>query len=940
MKSIFTAFILLLCFSASAQSTFNIKGVVEDTLGNSLIASTVLLLERADSTMVKFTRTELDGSFQFRKVAPGDYIVKTTYIGYIPLSIPVSSTGENIDMEVLKMVELAEELMQVVIKAAKAPIKMRGDTIEYDASTFQVPEGSSVEELLRQLPGIEIEQDGTVVADGKNVDRVTVDGKKFFGNDPKAATKNLPAEGISKVQVFDTKSESDEITGATTESESKTMNLELKDEFKKGGFGKVTGGVGTESRAELKGNYNKFNEKMQFSIVGVGNNTGRNGLGWNDYQDFMGSQSFNFSDDGDFGFGGAGGMRFFTFGGGGNSLESSIQSLFFTDNSGGFPENYNAGANFNYTGDKTEISSVYYYNRAGLEKTTNIDRTNFLQGSSFQQLDENISDEISNGHRAEFSIDQEIDSLSSFMIELNGAYVNEFNQFDSDLSLQNETDLISSTAFDNDIRTDGFLINGVGYYRKRFKKKGRRFGASTTYLNTALNDLGNQFSVTDFYEGGEIDSISTIRQSTDEQQDKRQFKANAVYVEPIGKKFFSQTFYNYSNRLETGDRTVEDVESDIRTLNPLLSRTYENTIEYHRAGSAVRYFHDGLNVSIGGGAQVFNLDGNFASKVDPTIAGVVDKQFVIWIPHFSVSKSFGRNTRGSLTYSLDATEPNIEQLQPIINNTNPLYIIEGNAELTPETSHSVSGRFSRFWPMAQVRLYSNFSYNVFTNDIINSETVDENLITTVMPVNFEGGNRTSVYMGGNFPIYKRKLKGNANMGVTYGNNFAFVNTFLNKTTSLRYTPGLSVTWTPKKEVSLRAGGDFSIVDTRYDINTTQNQRNINNTFNASLQTPLFMKIYLNSSFDYTQVINERFNVNETIPILNASLYRMFLPGNKLEVRVSIYDAFNRNVRINQTAFGNSVSNSRTTTLARYMMLSMTYNIKGLKSDASKRRGWY
>jgi len=940
MKTLLTSLLFLFCCSAYAQSSFNIKGVVEDTLGNSLIASTVLLLEQSDSTMVKFTRTALDGSFQFKKVAPGNYFVKTTYIGYIPLQIPVSSTGENIDMEVLKMKEIAEELMQVVIKAAKAPIKMRGDTIEYDASTFQVPEGSSVEELLRQLPGIEIEQDGTVIADGKNVDRVTVDGKKFFGNDPKAATKNLPAEGISKVQVFDTKSESDKITGATTESESKTMNLELKDAFKKGGFGKVTGGIGTESRAELKGNYNRFNEKMQFSLVGVGNNTGRNGLGWNDYQDFMGSQSFNFSDDGDFGFGGGGGFRYLSFGGGsGNSLESSIQSLFFTNNNGGFPENYNAGANYNYTGDKTEISSVYYFNRAGLEKTTNVDRTNFLQGRSFQKLDENRSNELSNGHRAEFSIDQEIDSLSSFKIELNGAYINEFNQYNSDLSLRNESDLISSTTFDNELNTNGFLVNGIGFYRKKFKKKGRRFGASATYLNTALNDLGDQLSTSDFYVSGEIDSTSVINQATDDQQDKRQYKLNAVFVEPLGKKFFSQTFYNYSNRLETGDRTVEDINSDIKTLNPQLSRTYDNTIAFHRAGTAVRYANDGLNVSVGFGAQVFNLDGTFASKVDPSISGTVDEQFVIYIPHFSLSKSFGRNTRTSLSYSLDAAEPNIEQLQPIVNNTNPLYIVEGNPELTPETSHNISGRFNRFWPMAQVRIYSNFRYNVFTNDIINSETVDDNLITRVQPVNFEGGDRVSLYLGGNFPVYKRILKANFNMGLTLGNSFAFVNSFLNKTSSVRYSPGLSLTWTPKKEVSLRAGSDWSIVDTKYDINTTQDQRNINNGYNISLQTPLFMKVYLNSSFDYTQIINERFNVNETIPIWNASIYRQFLPSNKLEVRVSLYDAFNRNVRINQTAFGNSVSKTRTTTLGRYMMLSLTYNIKGLKSDASKGRHW-
>ena len=270
MKWFHLIFLILLTFSLQAQKTFTIKGVVEDTLHNSLISSTVLLLQKSDSTMVEFTRTELDGSFIFRKVPQGNYLVKTTYIGYIPLTVDASSIdGKNIDLGSLAMTELASELMEVVIKAAKAPIKMRGDTIEYDASTFQVPEGSSVEELLKRLPGIEIDQDGSISADGKSVDQVTVDGKKFFGSDPKAATKNLPAEGISKVQVFDTKTEEEKITGSTGEAQSKTMNLELKEEFKKGSFGRVTAGIGTESRAELKGNLNRFNEKIQFSVVAV-----------------------------------------------------------------------------------------------------------------------------------------------------------------------------------------------------------------------------------------------------------------------------------------------------------------------------------------------------------------------------------------------------------------------------------------------------------------------------------------------------------------------------------------------------------------------------------------------------------------------------------------------------------------------------------------------
>jgi len=477
-------FCVFMAWSNFAQSTFNIKGIVQDTLDNPLIYSTVLLLEHSDSTMLEFTRSELDGSFKFKDVPDGTYLVKTSYLGYIPLTVEVSSTdGNNVDMGELQMVEIAEELMEVVIKAAKAPIKMRGDTIEYDASTFKVPEGSTVEELLRRLPGIEVDADGTINADGKTVSKVTVDGKSFFGDNPQAATKNLPAEGISKVQVFDTKTEQEEITGATSESQDKTMNLELKDDFKSGGFGKVIAGAGTEDFRELKGNYNKFNEKIQFSIVGVGNNTGRNGLNWNDYQDFMGSQSFQFGGDYDFGFGGGG--RYYYFGGGDSGIESTIQNMFFNGNrGGGLPENYNGGLNFNYDHNKLKISSVYYYNQAGLDKLTESETESFYPDFVQNQISSRNGEDTNRGHRAEFRIEKELDSLHSVVLELNGAVIDQDKFSKSTSNLFRDNVQASLGTFESNTNTTGSLASATVLFRKKFMKKGRRMG--TRILQTKL----------------------------------------------------------------------------------------------------------------------------------------------------------------------------------------------------------------------------------------------------------------------------------------------------------------------------------------------------------------------------------------------------------------------------------------------------------------------
>lgn len=941
-------FILLVQFvflSAFAQSNkdFKISGIITDTLDNPLISATIILLEESDSTMVDFTQTTLDGSFKFKDVPGGNYMVKSTYIGYLPLHTNVTSgDGKDVNVGTLQMVEIASALMAVVIKAAKAPILIRGDTIEYDATTFKVPQGSTVEELLRQLPGMEVDMDGAITSDGKNVSKVTVDGKKFFGSDPKAATKNLPAEGISKVQVFDTKTEEEEVTGIKTEGEDRTMNLELKDEFKTGGFGKVLAGGGTEGRAELKGNYNKFDEKMQFSLVGVGNNTGRNGLGWDDYQDFMGSESFNFEDDGDYGFGG-GGRHYYNFSiGDDDDIESDISSVFFSgNNQGGFPENYNGGVNYNYDHEKTKLSSYYFYNQSGIERESFTKESRFLPTYTLNNVRDRKDDNLSRGHRGEITWEQELDSMHTIKLVTNGAWINKNQQNDGSISLSENDQLTSSTMYDNGIETTGQLYRGTLILRKKFKKTGRRFGANGSFMKTSAINDGGQQSDLGFYNGQTtIDSSVYINQITYNDADKTLFKANAIYVEPLSKRLFWQTFYNYSNRQETGDRDVTDVNNETTQLNEYLSRTYENTIGLNRVGSSIRYSHKGINISLGGAWQQFRLDGIYNGKGNSTISGIVDKTFVNWIPNFSFSMNPKRTSRVNVWYSVSANEPSIRNLQPIIDNRNPLYITEGNPELVPELSQTVGFRYHKSWPAAGSRINFSGNYNYYKDQIIKNETVDRNLITYTKPINHTGGDRVGLGTWFSFPIIPNKIKVSTSYNFSLNNSFSFVNDILNKTNSLGHRPTFRITYTPKKDISFNARASYNLVNTTYDVHTSQNQESTNSTYALELNTKTVLGIFLNSSFRYSIYKNDRFNFDQSVPILNVSLYKHFLKGNKAEVRISLYDGFDESLSISQYPSGNGFIESQTYSLGRYVMLSLAYNIKGMKTDLQRkgRRG--
>ena len=236
MRIISFLIVSFLCINVAFAQKFDVIGTIKDTLGQPLIAATVMLMDK-DSLLLEYTQTDLKGAFEFKSIREKHCIIKTSYLGYFPLTKVVQYTGQNINLGTLYMEEIAKELMEIVIKEAKAPLKLRGDTVEYDASQFKVPKGSTLEELLRRLPGLELSQEGDIQADGKGVTKLTVDGKTFFSDDPKFAIKNLPAEGVSKVQVFDKKDEEALLTGKSTASEEKTMNIELKEEFKKGGFG-------------------------------------------------------------------------------------------------------------------------------------------------------------------------------------------------------------------------------------------------------------------------------------------------------------------------------------------------------------------------------------------------------------------------------------------------------------------------------------------------------------------------------------------------------------------------------------------------------------------------------------------------------------------------------------------------------------------------------
>ena len=896
-----------------------------------------MLLTPKDSALVNFGRSNDKGGFEFRNVRRGNYLLKITYVGYLPYQEEIRPTDDGlVDMKAIKLKPIQKELFEVVIKTAKAPLMIRGDTVEYNATSFKVPPGATVEDLLKRLPGIQVDAEGNIRAQGQEVRKVTVDGKTFFGTDPKLATKNLPAEAISKVQVYNDKSEQSKITGVDDGKKEKTMNLELKDSHKKGGFGKVTAGVGTDSRAQLRGNYNRFDQKQQFSVIGFGNNTNQTGLSWDDYQDFRGSQSFNWQDNGDFGFSNGGFIFFSDDEGDGMSVPINNGR-----NNRGFSENYAGGVNYNYDTKKTKFSSNYFFNSTELMLDGNSSRQTFLPGGSFTNTEDFSRRTLNGNHRATLRFEKELDSLNTVLVIGNGRFNNgnernnSLQEFLRSTALDSRTDLVTGNRFDN------LNVIGTAIYRHKFRKKGRNFAASVSY-NASTNDrTGDQRSDTDFF-GPEPPAnlaLLNFNQNTLTNSLRTELKSSLLYVEPITKKVFWESFYNFSLRNDEVDRDVFDRTDQGMVRNTLLSQYFTNELSYNRLGTSLRYTHNGLNFAAGLAAQQFHQVGEFAPDQSATTFSRVDRRFFSWVPNASFSYDLKQNRYLYTNYSVNVRQPSTRDLQPVIDNSNPRFIREGNPGLLPQLTHNVNAGYSKFDPATFMNLFVNLYYNYNINQVVYNQTVDSLLVTTSRPENIDGGQNVGTYMSFGFPLKKTKASLNLNTQINVGEFPIYINDVLNNTRTNNYNVGLRLDLTPSEKFTFYGNANLGFNNTRYSINSGQNQNIVNHRFGADMNVQFPKAIYLNSNFTYQVFVNRRFGFDQRLPILNLSVYKFLMKDNRAEVRLSAYDIFNRNKGITQSATQNFVSEERVTTLARYFMLSFTYNMRGMKSQM-RRNGWW
>jgi hypothetical protein len=829
------------------------------------------------------------------------------------------------DLGQIAMHDVAKVLEEVVVQNEAPPVTLVGDTIQYNAGSFKTQPNANVEQLLKKLPGVKVEKDGTVTAQGEKVNRVLVDGKEFFGNDPKIATRNLPADAIDKVQVYDRQSDQAQLTGFEDGNYEKTINLKLKKDKKKGVFGKVMAGAGDQERYEGRFNVNSFKGARQMSAIGMGNNTNAEGFSFMDILNFTGAMNQ---------------MRQ----GGNVNINMSAEdaaAMGMNSNRNGINTAWAGGVNYNnIIGTKLDLQSNYFYNRYNPNIQSHLIRENLFAGTSNFYEENSYTDNLNNGHRLNMNLLYQIDSFHSIRITPSLSIQETRNKAIRDYSTRSESGMMINDGFSNSqSENDGLNFKSDLTFRKKFQRRGRTFSLS---LNTNINESsgnGDLSSIVKFYNNGVISDRDTLNQKNTNNGDLRGYNARAVYTEPLWKRTLLEFSAGKSNTKNASEKLTYDynkLSGKYDLLNDALSNDFENTYSYTTGGLRMRKQGKKFNYSAGLTWQMAELEGKIISGIKDS---VITKEFRNLLPNASFRYNFTRFKNLSINYSASTTQPTMSQLQPVPDVSNPLYIREGNPDLKQEYSHIVRANVHLVSPYKGQNLFVNLLGMTTSNRIVNYDSV--NLATGVRrtrPVNVDGVHMMNANINYSMPLRFMKATLQLNSGLSYNKGKQFVNKATNDIRSLAWRPGISLDISPDDKINFSLGAEYGFDNTSYSLASIEDNKYMSQEYNTSVDWQLPKNFFFSTDFTYTINSQRADGFNTNVPMWNASISRQFLKYNRGEIKLSATDLLNRNTGITRSTNQNYIEDREINTLKRYFLLSFTYSLSKSGLNANSNSG--
>ncbi len=912
MKRLLCCLLLLISLTALAQpprQKIDIQGVAVDSVsGKPLRMASVSLLGARDSAYVMGTITDGDGRFQLRNVSAGAYRILVTFVGYRNASRRVTVAGQTpvLTLDSIRLSEQVNVLNEVVIQQERAPVRVKGDTLEFNANSFKTQPNAVVEDLLRKLPGVEVSRDGTIKAQGQTVSRVLVDGKPFFGNDAKIATRNLNADVIDKVQLYDQQSDQAQFSGMDDGNRERTINLTINRDKRKGYFGQNALGVGTDGRYQGRLNLNRFNNGKQISLIGQANN--------------INQQNFTL------GGGGAGNGPVLvggpgSFGAGPDPMPANITEV----RAGGV--NYR-----DKVGKRAELAASYFLSQAVTTTDQRSQRENILPNGSFTTDQTAYTRDQQGGHRFNARLDWQLDSLTSFRLTPNLSW----QHTSLDNRLDSRSFLPGGQPFNGGetrVTDSGNRLGGTtnALLMRKFRREGRTLslnlnsilsGNTVTVFNRSTNTFFNGIQP-----GSGSDSGRVIRLDQLGLQDNivRQNTLTLSFTEPLSITRKLEFRYAYARSLNGAERAVSDFREATRQYdqpNLALSNRFGSLFATHQAGATLQTRR--LLYTYAFGLDVQQADLRVTNRSADTSQS---RQYLYLLPNALFNYTLSRSRTLRFQYRSRIGPPSVSQLQPVPDNANPLLIRAGNPTLRPEQYNTATLTYNSARNLGTRSLFVLLGLNQSNTRIGTATDISPAGVQIVRPVNAGGYWAANGVLAANRTFRAVKLNGSATTQTGLERSLSYINNQPNEVRVLTLGQGVRLQSTYNEKIEYGIGANLTYQRITYSLLPRQNAAFWSQLITADLHWQLPLGLVLNSDLTYTATTGRSAGFNQRFALWNASLGKQFLKGKQGEVRVQAFDLLNQNRSLVRNTGDAFVEDVQSRVLNRYVMVSLLYHLR-------------
>jgi hypothetical protein len=913
MRKLFIV-LLLTAFCQITNAQTPLKGVVKDTLEKKLLANAVVSLLKKDSTLYRFTRTDKAGAFQMADVKPGAYLLLITYPKFADYAEDVAVKTDLTDLGIVALTPKSHLLQNVIIKNAGA-IRIKGDTTEFVADSFKVREGATVEELLKKLPGFQVNSKGEITAQGQRVDKVLVDGEEFFGDDPTMATRNIGAKAVDKVQVFDTKSEQQQLTGMSNGQQGKTVNIKLKDDQKKGGFGKYS--VASDFRRYHDANlmYNRFVGKKKVSVYATKSNTTTGSLNWDERRRLGLDNDYEFDEI-------SGGLYF-------ESEDDGFNNWSFR----GLPDAYTAGALFSnkWAADQQSVNGSYRYNRLGMKNRGATLTQNILPDTLFYTNQYTNQRNLNQQHAFNGKWEWKPDSLTT--LKLTTVLTHRETEFENETNaeaLSEERAFVNTSSRINEGRTKKRDADNNLSYKRNFRKTGRLLNASVRFRYTEDELDGYLRFQNRFYKNNVVDSIETADQQKLNDNNSSTLGAKLTYVEPLSTKWSLIFSYGFNhNNAESKRNTLDrSPNGKYENRNLLFSNNFDMEANGHSSSLITRFNSKKVKFGLGSGIattkfNLVNLDSNRKYGFD----------FLNITPQANLNYQLQQNTNIHINYNGSTVQPNIEQLQPLRNNTDPLNIVIGNPNLEVGFRHSINIGYYSYKMLKQMGIWTSLNYSVTNNAISNNTIIGANGKRTTQALNVNGNSNWNYWFEFNKGEGEKKLIHTISMNANGGSYNNFINNLSNRTKSVTFSFGYGLRYEVENKWSANLKPRIGLSRSTSSLNPQARTSFLTYGGNAEGRITLPWKLELQSDIDldWRQRISA-FDANPNITYWKAELRKKVFKNKTGIISIVANDILNSYRGINRIINSNFITEERYQRVGQYFQLKLEWSFNKMGGE--------